>query len=164
MFRDQQKKQHQLPIKQKGLCQAQLPTICLAARASPLGCAPMIKPSARPITGCSVGTKNLKTNSNRISRQAQKFRHRKNQLRQVLVNVFFRCTNVWNKPAAASREGAGFRLALTVSRCPKPRRGEAVAPAPVGVPAGQGVSRRRSANPAVSRRVTWGSFLPPLGA
>jgi hypothetical protein len=40
------------------------------------------------------------------------------------------------KPAARSREGRGFRLAHTVSRCPKPRRsrGEAVAPAPVGVP------------------------------
>ncbi len=25
------------------------------------------------------------------------------------------------KPAAASREGAGFQLAITVSRCPKPR-------------------------------------------
>jgi hypothetical protein len=51
------------------------------------------------------------------------------------------------KHAAASREGAGFRRALSRSRCPKPRqrRGEAVAPAPVGVPEGQGVSRRRSA-------------------
>jgi hypothetical protein len=49
--------------------------------------------------------------------------------------------------AAASREGAGFRRAFSGSRCPKPRqrRGEAVAPAPVGVPEGQGVSRRRSA-------------------
>jgi hypothetical protein len=37
--------------------------------------------------------------------------------------------------AAASREGAGFRPAITGSRCPKPRRsrGEAVGPAPAGV-------------------------------
>jgi hypothetical protein len=70
-----------------------------------------------------------------------------------------------NKLAAASREGAGFRLAFTVSRCPKPRqrRGEAVAPAPVGVPEGQGVSRRRSANPVVGRRVSRGAFSRPSG-
>ena len=67
--------------------------------------------------------------------------------------------------AAASREGAGFRLACTVSRCPKPwhSQGEAVAPAPVGVPEGQGVSRRRSANPAVSRSFTRGPFPAPSG-
>lgn len=62
------------------------------------------------------------------------------------------------EPAAASREGAGFRLALMASRCPKPRRGEAVAPAPVGVPAGQGVSRRRSASPSRGRRGPLGAF------
>lgn len=54
------------------------------------------------------------------------------------------------EPGAAAREGAGFRLAISVSRCPKPRRGEAVAPAPVGVPVGQGVSRRRSASPLLT--------------
>jgi hypothetical protein len=65
----------------------------------------------------------------------------------LLTNIFV-CLLSSTKHAAASREGAGFRRALSRSRCPKPRqgRGEAVAPAPVGVPEGQGVSRRRSAN------------------
>lgn len=62
---------------------------------------------------------------------------------------------------AASREGAGFRVSITASRCPKPRRGETVAPAPVGVPVGQGVTRRRSANPA--RSVSPGVFFAPSG-
>lgn len=45
---------------------------------------------------------------------------------------------------------------------PKPRRGEAVAPAPVGVPVGQGVARRRSANPAIGSR-KGGGLSCPLG-
>jgi hypothetical protein len=77
-------------------------------------------------------------------------------------------SNVGNPPAegaAASREGAGFRPPPTASRCPKPRRsrGEAVAPAPVGVPAGQGVSRRRSASPATGVCIPWGPFYAPSG-
>ena len=65
-------------------------------------------------------------------------------------------------PRPESARGFGRRSRL--SRCPKPRRGEAVAPAPVGVPAGQGVSRRRSASPAKDRRAPWGPFKPPPGA
>ena len=78
------------------------------------------------------------------------------------VRLCLECMKAKEQPVAASREGAGFRQAFTASRCPKPRRGEEVAPAPVGVPVGQSVSRRRSARQATERNVSLGPFSAPL--
>jgi hypothetical protein len=61
--------------------------------------------------------------------------------------------------------GRGVSAGVHSEQVPEaPAGGEAVAPAPVGVPEGQGVSRRRSASQARGRRVSRGSFLPPQGA
>lgn len=68
--------------------------------------------------------------------------------------------------AAASREGAGFRTAITASRRPKPWRsqGEAVGPALVSVRPQAGVrSPPKVCEPASSWSVAWGAFPAPSG-
>jgi len=117
------------------------PTERLSARASPLACAPTIPPSARQVY--FETPINLKA-------------------RPCLMASGLRFLTP-SQAAAASREGAGFRQPFKASRCPKPRRGEAVAPAPVGVRKAQGVSRRRSASRLLALAYP-GANLPPQGA
>src|SRR5471030_2493042 len=64
-------------------------------------------------------------------------------------------------PRPERARGFGWRSRRAGARSPGNSRGEAVAPAPVGVPEGQGVSRRRSASPTTGRRAP-GGLLSPL--
>ena len=122
----------------------------------------MIKPSARPATGCSVGTKTQKTNPNCTFRAAHQFRHVETP---TLLTWGYAEYETHGQACRRVPRGRGVSAGVHGEQVPEAPacRGEAVAPAPVGVPKGQGVSRRRSANPAFDRRVTRGPFPAPSG-